>query len=341
MRWRIIIMALNNPRSKGQLLYLTFALWAAGAPAQQLYTGSAGVVAADVDKMYVRGMQSLARTQTKEGNWPDEPLNGEPAVTSLAVISLLAHGDDPNLGPYSATIHHGLDYVLKHMDPATGMIGTSMYNHGFSTLALAESYGAVDDPRLGPALQKAVRLIVSSQEQNGFHAWRYSPESKDADTTVSGAQMVALLAARNAGIPVPERAIQNGINFFLSCQTPDGGIGYISPTAPNATRTAIGCVVLALAKEKNSAAFKAAFAYLKTSRPDANYPQYFLYYVSQAYFHGSPALWQTWNRDNIASLRATQSSEGNWDGQLGPTFATAGSLLSLALNYRYLPIYER
>jgi len=41
---------LNNPRSKGQLLYLTFALWAAGAPAQQLYTGSAGVVAADVDK---------------------------------------------------------------------------------------------------------------------------------------------------------------------------------------------------------------------------------------------------------------------------------------------------
>jgi len=34
---------------------------------------------------------------------------------------------------------------------------------------------------------------------NTFGAWRYSPESKDADTTVSGAQMVALFAARNAG----------------------------------------------------------------------------------------------------------------------------------------------
>ncbi len=79
-----------------------------------------------------------------------------------------------------------------------------MYNHGFSTLALAEAYGAVDDPRLGPALQKAVRLIVSAQEANSLHAWRYSPDAKDADTTVSGAQMVALFAARNAGIPVPE-----------------------------------------------------------------------------------------------------------------------------------------
>jgi hypothetical protein len=327
--------------TKAQLLYVTLTLCAAAAQGQQLYTGSAGIVAADVDKMYVRGLQFLARTQSPEGNWPDEPANTEPALTSLAVISLLAHGDDPNFGPYNVTSRRGLDYVLKRADTVTGMIGTSMYNHGFSTLALAESYGAVDDPRLGPALQKAVRLIVSAQAKNNFHAWRYSPEASDADTTVSGAQMVALFAARNAGIPVPEQVIQNGLNFFHSCQTPDGGIGYISPVAPNATRTAIGCVVLALAKEKNSPAFKAAFNFLKTSRPDAQYPQYFLYYVSQAYFHGSPDLWQNWNRENIAFLRATQGGEGNWDGQLGPTFATAGSLLSLALNYRYLPIYER
>ena len=334
-------MALKKRRSKGQLLGLTLALAAAAGQAQQLYTGSAGIVASEVDKMYVHGLQFLVRTQLPEGNWADAPYGGEAAVTSLAVISLLAHGDDPNFGPYSTTIHKGLDYVLKHSDPATGYIGPTMYNHGFSTLALAESYGAVDDPRLGPALQKAVRLIVGAQEENNLHAWRYSPESKDADTTVSGAQMVALFAARNAGIAVPEDIIQNGLKFFVSCQTPDGGIGYISPIAPNATRTAIGCVVLALAKEKNSPAFKSAFNYLKTARPDAQYPQYFLYYVSQAYFHGSPELWQNWNKENIASLRGSQGGDGNWDGQLGATFATAGSLLSLALNYRYLPIYER
>jgi hypothetical protein len=309
------------------------------ARAQQLYTGSAGV-AQRVDKMYLKGLEFLVRTQDPEGNWPDQPHGTEPALTALAVISILAHGDDPNFGPYSVTVRHGLDYILKHME-TTGYIGPSMYNHGFSTLALAESYGAVDDPRLGPALQKAVRLIISAQAQNGLHAWRYSPDSKDADTTVSGAQMVALLAARNAGIPVPENVIQNGLDFFRYCQTPDGGIGYISPVAPNSTRTAIACVVLALAKEKNSPAFQGAFSFLKTAPPDNQYPPYFLYYVSQAYFHGSPELWQNWNRENIQTLQASQSADGNWDSQFGPTFGTAGSLLSLALNYRYLPIYER
>jgi hypothetical protein len=342
-RWTIIFMASNNPKIKTLrlLLILTVVLAPAAARAQQLYTGSASLVAEEVDHMYVKAMQYLVRTQAPQGTWPDEPRGDEPALNALAVISLLAHGDDPNFGPYSTTIHRGLDVILKGMDPKTGYIGTSMYNHGFATLALAESYGAVDDSRVGAALQKAVRLIVNAQKLNSLHAWRYSPESQDADTTVSGAQMVALFAARNAGMAVPEEAIQNGIKFFLSCQTPEGGFGYISPNAPNATRTAIACVVLALAKEKNSPAFKNAFAYLQNTQPDRAYPQYFLYYASQAYFHGSPELWQSWNRANIESLRSTQTPDGNWEGQFGTTFATSGSLLSLALNYRYLPIYER
>ncbi len=337
-------MALSNPRNKARrALWLLLTVLLAPAPlrAQQLYTVSASLVAEEVDRMYVRALQFLVRTQSPQGTWPDEPCGDEPALNGLAVISLLAHGDDPNFGPYSATIHRALDAILKSMDSKTGYIGNSMYNHGFATLALAESYGAVDDPRLGPALQKAVRLIVNAQKINPLHAWRYSPESQDADTTVSGAQMVALLAARNAGMAVPEEAVQNGLKFFLSCQTPDGGFGYISPNAPNATRTAIACVVLALAREKNSAAFKKAFAFLKNTPPDRAYPQYFLYYASQAWFHASPELWQSWNRANITALRATQTPDGNWEGQLGSTFATSGSLLSLALNYRYLPIYER
>jgi hypothetical protein len=345
MRWTIIFMALNN-RKISRTVFVWLLAWALLIPAslraQQLYTGSASIVADEVDHMYVKGMQFLVRTQLPQGNWPDEPRGDEPALNALAVISLLAHGDDPNFGPYSATIHRGLDLILENQDPKTGYIGSSMYNHGFSTLALAESYGAVDDPRIGPALQKAVRLIVNAQKVNSLHAWRYSPESQDADTTVSGAQMVALFAARNAGMAVPEETIQNGLNFFLSCQTPEGGFGYISPNAPNATRTAIACVVFSLAKEKNTTSFKKAFAYLKETQPDRSYPQYFLYYAAQAYFHGSPELWQSWNRSNIESLRATQSPDGNWEGQqFGSTFATAGSLLSLALNYRYLPIYER
>ena len=168
---------------------------------QQLYQSSSLPI--EVERIYIRGMDYLAKTQLPTGTWSDSTHGSDPAVVGLAVISMLAHGDDPNFGPYSTAIKRGLDFVLKAQDPKTGYIGTSMYNHGFSTLALAESYGAVDDARLGPALQKAVELIVDCQERNSLHAWRYSPQSTDADTTVSGAQMVALFAARNAGMPVP------------------------------------------------------------------------------------------------------------------------------------------
>ena len=310
--------------------------------AQQLYTGSASLVAEEVDRMYVKGMQFLARTQARTAPGPtnraatNRPSTAWPwsAFWPMAMIRISA----PTARPFIA----GWIFILKDMDPKTGYIG----NFHVQPRLRHAGPGRVLRRRgrsraLAPALQKAVRLIVNAQKQNAVHAWRYSPESQDADTTVSGAQMVALVAARNAGMAVPEEAIQNGLKFFLSCQTPEGGFGYISPIAPNATRTAIGCVVFALAKEKNSAAFKNAFNFFKDAQPDRAYPQYFLYYASQAYFHGSPELWQGWNRANIKMLRSTQTPDGNWEGQLGSTFATSGSLLSLALNYRYLPIYER
>lgn len=319
-----------------------FALaWVAPGRAQELFQGAGDVNPNEVDRVYVKGLQFLAKSQLAEGRWTEMPYGAEPAVVGLAVVAMLAHGDDPNNGPYALQIKRGLDFVLKQMNPTTGYIGRSMYNHGFATLALAEAYGHVLDERLGPALEKAVRLITSSQARNPLSGWRYSPESVDADTTVSGAQMVALFAARNAGLAVPEEAIQKGLAFFLKCQTAEGGFGYTSATSPNGARTAIGCLVLALAKEKKSKAFETALAFLKTAPGDASYQQYFLYYAAQAYFHASPELWNEWNRKNVKTLTSTQNADGSWDGQFGSTFSTAASLLSLALNYRYLPIYER
>ena len=309
--------------------------------AQELFVEKSDFAAREVERVYIKGLRFLAKTQTPEGSWPETPYGAEPAVVGLALVSMLAHGDDPNFGPFSANIRRGLDFILKQQNTKTGYIGRSMYNHGFSTLALAESYGAVDDPRLGPALKKAVNLILDSQDKNPFKAWRYAPESTDADTTVSGAQMVALFAARNAGISVPEKAIQDGLKFFITCQTPEGGFGYTSGTGPNAARTAIGCLVLSLAKEKNSKEFKSAFDFVQKAPGEQNYQHYFLYYGAQAYFHGSVSAWQTWNRQNLKTLAATQSNEGAWEGPFGSTFSTSASLLSLALNYRYLPIYER
>jgi hypothetical protein len=309
--------------------------------AQQLFTDQIDLAATEVDRIYVKGLQYLSSTQTERGNWDDRPYGMEPGVVGLTMVSILAHGDDPNHGPYALTVSRALDFILSEQNPRTGYIGRTMYNHGFATLALAEAYGSVIDERIGPALELAINLILTSQSNNPKNAWRYSPESKDADTTVSGAQMVALFAARNAGLSVPQEAIEKGLEFFLTCQSTDGGFGYTSASGPNGPRTAIGCLVLALAKRKETAAFQSAFTFLKRSNKSSSYYHYFLYYGSQAFFHASPEDWNAWNRENITELKQAQNSNGSWDGQFGSTFTTSASLLSLALNYRFLPIYER
>ena len=319
--------------------FLFFAA-ALSLPAQEIFEEEQDSIPPEVERMYRKGLDYLVKTQTATGNWPDV-YGSQPGVVGLSVVAMLAHGDDPNSGPYAQNIRRGLDVILNAVHAGNGYIGNSMYNHGFATLALAESYGAVTDTRIGPALQKAVALILSSQARNPFGGWRYSPESADADTTVSGAQVVALLAARNAGLAIPEEAIRKALKFFSECQSGDGGFGYTGAGGPNAPRTAIAVLAFALAKQKTDKAFLAGTAYLSAAPPDQTYYHYYLYYAAQANFHTSPRVWRAWNAANIKTLAVAQTPEGAWTGNFGTTFSTTASLLSLALNFRFLPIYER
>ena len=298
----------------------------------------------EVEIIYKKGLSYLANTQNTTGTWNDN-YGRNPGVVGLCVVAMLAHGDDPNQGPYADKIKKGINFILSTSNKINGYIGSSMYNHGFATLALAEAYGAVHDERIGPALKKAVALILTSQAKNQMGAWRYSPTSRDADTTVSGAVLVALLAAANAGIEVPEKAIKKALKFYELCQSADGGFGYSSAGGSNMARTAIGTLVFALSGKKKSNIYKKSLSYMESGGKGTgrnNYYYYYLYYASQAFFH-TPGTkkWEKWNKVNIKTLKTLQREDGSWAGQHGTTFSTSTALLSLALNYRFLPIYER
>src|SRR5262245_6058024 len=114
---------------------------AASTQAQELFEASAGSIPAEVEATYLKGLKYLVTSQSSQGNWEDN--NGtEPGVVGIAVLAMLAHGDDPNFGPYSASIKKGLDFIIRRSDRMTGYIGSTMYHHGFATLTLAEAYGA-------------------------------------------------------------------------------------------------------------------------------------------------------------------------------------------------------
>ena len=312
--------------------------------AQDLNVYRGTQVAPEVECVYERGLHYLVESQAEDGTYPGN-YGHEAANAALSMLAMFAHGDDPNYGPYARSIKRSLDYILKISDAATGYIGSSMYNHGFSTLALAEAYGAVQDERIGPALKRAVELILASQEKNRFKAWRYTPQSQDADSTVSGACFVALMAARNAGLRVPDGAIEGALKFYADCQQPSSGsIGYTPGSGANGiATTAIGVAVYAYARQKDQPTFIKAFKALKKNDGEyvGGYPFYGEYYLAQALFQSDVKAWESWNAKRVQQLADAQNEDGSWDGNLGGPLSTSFGLLSIALNYRYLPIYER
>jgi hypothetical protein len=339
-------------------LVAALVLGSAGPAKAQLPTIHTGeIIPRDVREMYDRGLQYLASTQSEKGDWSGDSQNG-PGTVGLALMAFLASGEDPNFGPYSNHVRRALRAIISAQDASTGFLGNSMYHHGFGMLGLAEAYGAVDERNLWPeasakdkrsigqALELAVRAALTSQKKNSLGAWRYSPNSADADTSVSGAVMVGLLAARNAGIEVPDEAVDRAVGYFKSMTSANGFVAYsggLGGFGESTARSSIATLVYAVARRKDLTEYKATLDQIKgqLEQVNQNYPEYTRYYQAQALFQGDTAAWEKWNKLTIRQLKQAQLPDGSFRGQWGPSFGTSMSLLALALNYRFLPIYER
>jgi hypothetical protein len=313
------------------------------------------VVPRDVRELYERGLNYLVATQAEDGSWQEG--NNGAGQTGLCVLAFLASGEDPNFGLYAVPIRKGLKNIVRQQDANTGFFGSSMYHHGFAMLALAEAYGAVDESNfwseaeaqqqrsLGGALELGVRAAITSQKKNQFGAWRYSPNSSDADTSVAGAVLVGLLAARNAGIEVPDEAIDRAIAYFKSMTSNTGQVAYsgMGGFGESLARTSIACTVYAYARRQDMPQFEQTLNNLtgNLEQSASYYREYTQYYEAQALFQGDIDSWGKWNKLLVRDLKERQDAEGCIPGDHGKALGTSMSLLAVALNFRFLPIYER
>jgi hypothetical protein len=315
------------------------------------------VVPRDVREIYDHGLQFLAAKQDASGDWKDQGDNG-PGITGLALMVFLASGEDPNYGLYSNHVRRALRSIITAQDANTGYFGNSMYHHGFATLALAEAYGTVDDRNLwtepaakrrsiGQALELAVRAAITSQKKNTYGGWRYSPDGNDADTSVSGAVLVGLLAARNAGIDVPDEAIDKAIGYYAKMTSKSGQVAYSGGMGgfdESLARISIATLCYSVARRKDLPEFKATLQYLSQrleTPPQPHYAEYTRYYQAQALFQGDIEAWEKWNKLLVRQLKTSQAADGSFSSPHGTALGTSMSLLALALNFRFLPIYER
>lgn len=312
-----------------------------------------------------RALDYLKEMQTPDGAWESGGFGKATSITSLAVMAYLAAGHVPGEpGPYNAAIERGIRYVLDNQKPNGMLVSNSshgpMYCHGISTLMLAEVVGMTPDSELAArasaALAKAVDLIVKAQavkkgpDQAG--GWRYQPTSYDSDISVTGWQVMALRAAKTAGCAVSAESIGRAVSYLKRCAYKAkgiGGFGYQPGGGPNNPRTGTGILALEICGEHLSAEAVAGAEYLRKHPPQwaSDYFFYEVYYCPQAMFQVGDQYFQDYYPKLVQILLEHQEKNGSWlsgngnDRSGGRNYCTAMAVLALAVEHRYLPIYQR
>jgi len=303
-----------------------------------------------------RGLAWLAKTQNKDGSWASHGATGnyQMAMTGLAGLAFLSAGHSPGRGKYGATVTRAMEFCIKSQQN-DGLItssndGQTMYGHGFAMTFLGEAYGmdggAEHNERLKLLLTKAVKKTAQSQSARG--GWYYSPNSGADEGSVTITQVQALRSARNAGIDVPEKLMNQAIDYVKQCQNQDGGIRYSVSSGQHSSvaLTSAGAEVFMMAGRYKAKEADAAVEYLKKNldpkRSSGGHDMYTNFYGSQAMFQIGGEYWVRYFTAMRDRLTGSQRADGSWDGDsIGTTYGTAIATLILTVPYRYLPIFQK
>jgi hypothetical protein len=345
----------------------------AGSP-EQLPDGSAakGMITPKTDQAIEKGLTYLATHRHRDGSFGTGMYRGNVAVTSLGALAFMAAGHQPNRGSYGRIVTEAVKFILAQENRGGGQPGFihnpqatphgPMYGHGFATLFLAEVSGMIPDKELArevdTKLRRAVKLILSSQNIEG--GWRYTPTSKDADLSVTICQIMALRAARNAGVEVPEGKVNKCVDYVKRCQDRrNGWFRYMQQGGGGGgqqafARTAAGVAALFSAGVYKGAEVDAGLRFLMDNkpalgffgrpdimaRPDMHY-YYGHYYAVQAMWIKGGTYWSEWYPYIRDELLNNQRQDGCWQDQICTHYATAMACIILQVPNNYLPIMQK
>lgn len=304
---------------------------------------------ARTEKAVQKALAWLARQQNADGSWSDSRYPHNTAITSFALLAFMSQGNLPNKGRYGAEVAKGARFLMAAQRPdgyIVGARGGNMYCHGMATLALGEIYGNTRDKSVKKVLEKAVKLIVGAQDP-GTGGWRYQPRPNGADISVTIMQVMALRAAKNAGLHVPDKTMKRALRYINDCYDKrSGGFTYQPRNrAPGFARTAAGICVLYLVGEYNAEEIPRAVDYLIKNRRVRQHYWYGHYYAAHAMHQVGGKRWEQWYNQVRDELLAVQNADGSWTRPVytgvGRVYQTSIAVIVLSVPTHYLPIFQR
>lgn len=313
----------------------------------------------------LKALEWLKNHQLEDGSWEAEGgAKNKTAMTALALLAFLAHGETPTSERYGPTVERAIRFLVekdwqgnrfRHVDG-------NWYAHGMAAYALSEAYALTRIPSVKTVAEQAVRRIVEGQQPTGAFDYKLNPSSTRRDTSVMGWMNQAMKAAYIANLDVPglKEALDKGAAGFktnfdaekkMFAYAPGGEqFGEAGGRLP-ATCFAVLC--LQLLGQGASPEAKAGFDSMRGMSADynvppqgASWPLYTWYYATQAFFHTGGSDWTNWNNTFAPSFVRAQNADGSWTPQhgrereYGPMYGTAFVALTLMVYYRFLPTYQ-
>jgi hypothetical protein len=312
-----------------------------------------------VDQAVARALKYFVAAQNPAEGWISDTGANRTAMTSLAILALAATGHQPGDDTAEGQcMKKALTFVLKaeNQDPQGflgGRDGSRMYGHGIVTLMLSEMVGMGVDAQMDQLLRerckKAVDLVLRSQalpkDARNAGGWRYMPDSRDSDLSATVWQLMALRSAKNAGFDVPKEAITKAVEYVKRCYKakrdaagkPDlsqkSACAYEPGQNPEYAMAAAGLLSLQVCGEYEC--------------PEVVGSADWTYYYAHGMFQRG-GDYATHARKLVEEiLLPKQNPDGSWQGQhgqergSGKVYCTAMGVLSLAVKYHFLPIYQR
>ena len=332
-------------------------------------------ITTDSERAVDRGLVWLSRNQGSAGNWKSTDIG----LVALGAMAFLSAGHAPGRSVYGDNVQRAMDYILANAKPS-GLLNASserrdMYNHGLAVFALTQAYGTVSDRRLGPVLDRGVKLICDVQCKDGGWDYIARKTSRGHDLSLAVMQAKALRGATDIGLDIPPRVVELAIksvrNYYRPLGPPDGiryGDDPLS-TRPGAftynggkvttAMAAAGAVCLQEFGEYHDFRIPRSLDHvandiqtkMKVRQGHVPFDAYTMYYVAQGLYQVGKERW----RKNFPLIRdaiirsqtksAMPENDGSWEGGrvgdvAGKLFGTSTAIFALSIPNRYLPILQ-